>query len=114
MALREGTKGRGRGRGWVGGGGGGCEQCGVRILAIVQVEKEAGHVLVVDPAAPVGLVLGDELNTQRVKTPVQSKPQSLTGTFTLGNWATCLSAVLRDKLVLLNWLFDEGAPSGHV
>lgn len=62
----------------------------VRILAIVQVEKEAGHVLVVDPAAPVGLVLGDELNTQRVNTPVQSEPQSLTGIVT--HWTGVLAS----------------------
>lgn len=35
------------------------------ILAIVQVEKEAGHVLVVDSPASVGLILGDQLFEDR-------------------------------------------------
>lgn len=32
-----------------------------RVLAIVQVEKEAGHVFVVDSPTSVGLILGDQL-----------------------------------------------------
>lgn len=73
----------GRGGGWL-------RARHVRILAIVQVEKEAGHVLVVDPAAPVGLVLGDELNTRPVNTPLWSQPDSLTGL--LRHWAGVLAS----------------------
>lgn len=35
------------------------------ILAIVQVEKEAGHVFVVDSPTSVGLILGDQLFEHR-------------------------------------------------
>lgn len=55
---------------------------GIHNKVIVQVEEEARHVFVIDPPASVCLILGDQL-----------------------------SAVFRDELILLNRLFDEGAPS---
>lgn len=73
----------------------------VPILAIVQVEKEAGHVLVVDPAASVGLVLGDELNTRPVNTPLWSQPDSLTGL--LRHWTGVLASPQYSEMNSFFW-----------
>lgn len=59
--------------------------CSIHYKIVVQVEKEAGHILVIDLPSSISLILRDELTT-----------------------------VLRNELILLHRLLNEGAPSGHI
>lgn len=58
---------------------------GIHYKVVVQVEQKAGHVLVIDSAPPVCFILGNKLST-----------------------------VLRDKLVLLDRLFDKCTPPCNI
>lgn len=58
---------------------------GIHYEVIVQVEQKTGHVLVIDSAPPVCFILGNKLST-----------------------------VLRDELVLLDWLFDKCTPTCNI
>lgn len=59
--------------------------CGIHNKVVVQVEKEARHVFVVNPSTSVCFILRDQL-----------------------------SAVFRDEFILLNRLFDERAPPSNI
>lgn len=58
---------------------------GIHYKVIVQVEQKTGHALVIDSAPPVCFILGNKLST-----------------------------VLRDELVLLDWLFDKRTPPRNI
>ncbi len=84
---------------------------------IVQVEQKTGHALVIDSAPPVCFILGNKLHThthcinQITKNATFRKITTVSG---VGVISTHLSTVLRDELVLLDWLFDKRTPPRNI
>lgn len=85
-----------------------------RLVTIVKVKQEAAHVFVIDLASAVCFILGNDLAGKNRNIILEENITLREKHIYIYTHTSHLPTVLGDELVLLNRLFDEDSPPGHI